>query len=119
MLLSKTIEAGKASGAVSDGSLKKVTVDTTVMEKDITYPTDAKLYERARQKLVALAYEAGFSLRQNYNRLAPRLLRQVGRYAHARQFKRMRKALRTLKGYTLGAYCGTFCDSWTLCQRDL
>ena len=25
---------------------------------------------------------------------------QVGRYAHARQFKRMRKALRTLKGYT-------------------
>jgi len=28
------------------------------------------------------------------------LARQVGRYAHARQFKRMRKALRTLKGYT-------------------
>ncbi len=47
-----------------------------------------------------LAREAGIGLRQNYNRLAPRLAGQVGRYAHARQFKRMRKALRRLKGYT-------------------
>jgi len=49
---------------------------------------------------VALAEEAGVDLRQSYARLAPRLARQVGRYAHARQFKRMRKALRTLKDYT-------------------
>ena len=44
--------------------------------------------------------EAGITLRQNYNRLAPRLAMQAGRYAHARQFKRMRKALKKLKGYT-------------------
>jgi IS5 family transposase len=99
-LLTKTIEAGRASGAVDDKSLERVSVDTTVMEKNIAYPTDARLYERARQKLVALAREAGVELRQSYTRLAPRLARQVGRYAHARQFKRMRKALRTLKGYT-------------------
>ena len=70
------------------------------MEKNIAHPTDAQLYETARRKLVGLAREAGISLRQNYNRLAPRLSGQVGRYAHARQFKRMRKALRRLKGYT-------------------
>ena len=99
-LLTKTIEAGRTSGAVEDESLERVSVDTTVMEKNIAYPTDARLYERARQKLVALAREAGVELRQTYARLAPRLARQVGRYAHARQFKRMRKALRTLKGYT-------------------
>ena len=99
-LLTKTIEAGRTSGAVDDKSLERVSVDTTVMEKNIAYPTDARLYERARQKLVALAREAGVELRQTYARLAPRLARQVGRYAHARQFKRMRKALRTLKGYT-------------------
>ncbi|SIT18255.1 transposase, IS5 family [Paracoccus saliphilus] len=69
-------------------------------EKNIAHPTDARLYERARRQLVALAAEAGLTLRQNYNRLAPRLARQVGRYAHARQFKRMRKALKKLKGYT-------------------
>ena len=99
-MLTKTIEAGRASGAVDNKSLERVSVDTTVMEKNIAYPTDARLYERARQKLVALAHAAGVELRQSYARLAPRLARQVGRYAHAKQFKRMRKALRTLKGYT-------------------
>ena len=99
-LLTETIRAGQRAGTVQDGHLKTVTVDTTVMEKNIAHPTDARLYEVARRKLVGLAREAGISLRQNYNRLGPRLSRQVGRYAHARQFKRMRKALRRLKGYT-------------------
>ncbi|RWR25505.1 IS5 family transposase [Sinirhodobacter populi] len=98
-LLSKTIEAGRSSGAVTDKALKRVAVDTTVMEKNITHPTDARLYERARALLVGLAKKAGIELRQSYARLAPRLAIRVGRYAHARQFKRMRKALRQLKGY--------------------
>ncbi|MFQ3254131.1 MAG: IS5 family transposase [Loktanella salsilacus] len=70
------------------------------MEKNIAHPTDARLYDKARRQLVALADDAGVTLRQNYNRLAPRLALQTGRYAHARQFKRMRKALKQLKGYT-------------------
>jgi hypothetical protein len=77
-----------------------VAVDTTVMEKAIAHPTDSRLYERARDQLVTLAQEAGVELRQSYARLAPRLALQVGRYAHAKQFKRMRKALKKLKGYT-------------------
>lgn len=44
------------------------------MEKNIAYPTDARLYERARDQLVALAQEAGVELRQSYARLAPRRL---------------------------------------------
>ena len=99
-MLTQTIEAGQRAGVVKGNDLKRVTVDTTVMEKNIAHPTDARLYETARRKLVRLAREAGIGLRQNYNRLAPRLAGQVGRYAHARQFKRMRKALRRLKGYT-------------------
>lgn len=99
-LLTKTIEAGRAAGAVSERSLAEITVDTTVMEKAIAHPTDSRLYERARRSLVALAGKAGIRLRQNYNRKAPRLAAQAGRHAHARQFRRMRKALRTLKGYT-------------------
>jgi IS5 family transposase len=51
-----------------------------------------------REQLVA--QEAGVELRQTYARPSPRLALQVGRYAHARQFKRMRKALKKLKGYT-------------------
>ena len=99
-LLTKTIEAGRASGTVDDASRSRVAVDTTVMEKNIAHPTDARLYDKARRQLVALADEAGVTLRQTYNRLAPRLALQAGRHAHARQFRRMRKALKQLKGYT-------------------
>ncbi len=99
-LLTQTIRAGQKSGAIDADSVKRVAVDTTVMEKNIAYPTDARLCERARDQLVALAQEAGVELRQTYARLAPRLALQVGRYAHAKQFKRMRKALKKLKGYT-------------------
>ena len=98
-LLTQTIQAGRKSGAIDEGSVKRVAVDTTVMEKNIAYPTDARLYERARAQLTTLAQEAGVDLRQSYARLAPRLALQVGRYAHAKQFRRMRKALRKLKGY--------------------
>lgn len=61
------------------------------------YPTDSQLLEKSLEHLVKLATEHQISLRQNYNREAPRLAAQVGRYAHARQFKRMHKAVRTLK----------------------
>ncbi|MFW5750715.1 MAG: IS5 family transposase, partial [Planctomycetota bacterium] len=98
-LLTKTIEAGRAAGVVDDDRLSRVSVDTTVMEKNIAHPTDARLYEKARAKLVGLAKDLGIDLRQTYARKAPRLAQQIGRYAHARQFKRMRKALRTLRGY--------------------
>jgi hypothetical protein len=37
---------------VSPKSLEKVIVDTTLMEKNISHPTDAKLYHRAREKIV-------------------------------------------------------------------
>jgi len=99
-LLTQTIRAGQISGAIDQGSLKRVAVDTTVMEKAIAHPTESRLLDRARSQLVALAQEAGLDLRQSYTRLSPRLALQVGRYAHAKQFKRMRKALKRLKGYT-------------------
>lgn len=44
-----------------------------------------------------LAQDHGIALRQNYNREAPRLATQVGRYAHAKQYRRMKKTLRTLR----------------------
>ena len=85
-LLTKTIQAGRSAGVVDDDRLSRVSVDTTVMEKTIAHPTDARLYEKARVKLVALAKDLGIDLRQTYARKAPRLARQIGRYAHARQF---------------------------------
>jgi IS5 family transposase len=72
-LLTQTIQAGQKSGVIDEDSAKRLAVDTTVMEKNITYPTDARFYERARGQLAELAHEAGVDLRQSYARLAPRL----------------------------------------------
>ena len=43
-------------------------VDTTVQEKAIAFPTDARLYQKARLVLVREAKRAGLDLRQSYAR---------------------------------------------------
>ena len=96
-LLMVTIEAARAAGLIKKSSVDKVIVDTTVMPKAIAHPTDSALLEKGRQHLVKLANDNDIKLRQNYNREAPRLTRQIGRYAHAKQYKRMRRAIKTLK----------------------
>jgi len=96
-LLLVTIDAARLGGMLKASSLDKIIVDTTVMPKAIAHPTDSRLLEKSRQHLVKLADENGIALRQNYNREAPRLAAQVGRYAHAKQYKRMRKAVKTLR----------------------
>jgi IS5 family transposase len=47
-LLTQTIRAGQKSGVIDENSAKRMAVDTTVMKKNIAYPTDARLYEQAR-----------------------------------------------------------------------
>src|ERR1700734_573709 len=65
----------------------------------VLFPTDAKLVNRAREKLVTLAKKLGVELRQSYVRVGKIALVKHQRYAHARQFDRARKALRKLKTY--------------------
>ncbi|KAF0813218.1 hypothetical protein IGB42_02146 [Andreprevotia sp. IGB-42] len=96
-LLTQTIRAAESTGIVKRQSFDKVIVDSTVQEKAIAHPTDSRLLNCGREQLVKLATEAGLTLRQNYNREAPKLAGQIGRYAHAKQYKRMRSSLKKLK----------------------
>ena len=96
-LLAASIDAARRGGVIRKASVQQVIVDTTVMPKAIAHPTDSRLLDKSRQHLVKVAQDNGLQLRQNYNRCAPRLAVQVGRYAHAKQFKRMNKAVRTLR----------------------
>ncbi len=97
--LKETISAGLKTKAVKKSRLKRVNVDTTVQEKEIRFPTDARLYDRARQRLVAAAKEREIPLRQNYNRNSTKLILKRSRYAHARQMKRAAKCTSKLKTY--------------------
>jgi IS5 family transposase len=98
-LLKQTIEAGLKLKAIKSTQLKRVNVDTTVQEKDIRFPTDARLYDRARERLVKEAKKRDIQLRQNYNRLSKRLVLKQSRYAHARQMKRAKKCTKKLRTY--------------------
>jgi IS5 family transposase len=103
-LLAQTIEAAKTLNAVKTADLQRVIVDTTVQEKAIAYPTDSRLLEVGRRKLVQMARREGLDLRQSDEREGPSLRRRAAGYAHARQFKRLRrtcKRQRTILGRLL------------------
>jgi IS5 family transposase len=95
-LLAETLRIALKDKQVTSQQLRKVTVDTTVQEKAIAFPTDARLYTKMLLRLINLSKKRGIQLRQTYIRKAPQRLKQQGRYAHARQFKRSRRCTKTL-----------------------
>jgi len=90
-ILQATVEAGLQSKTIKRADLKRVTVDTTVQEKAVSFPTDSKLLNRTRERLVKLCRQQGIVLRQSYARKGPEALLRTNRYAHARQQRKHRK----------------------------
>ena len=67
--------------------------------KNIAHPTDSRLYLKALQILVRQAKRHGIVLRRSHTRVAKRAALMAGRYAHAKQFKRMRREIKKLKTF--------------------
>jgi IS5 family transposase len=98
-LLQESLSVATRTEAIKPSDLNRVIVDTTVQPKNVMFPTDARLLNRAREILVRLAKGAGLTLRQSYRRVGKLALISHQRYAHAKQFKRANRALRTLRTY--------------------
>jgi transposase, IS5 family len=98
-LLQESLAVAVKTGAMKPEDTKRVILDTTVQPKNVMFPTDAKLLNRARESLVRLAGKVGIDLRQSYRRVGKLALIRHQRYAHAHQFKRAGKAFRKLKTY--------------------
>lgn len=96
-MLRATIEAGMRMRVIRPAELKRINVDTTVQTKAVRFPTDARLYQRMRERLVKVARAEGFTIKQSYEHVGRRLLMQSSRYAHARQMKRARACTRKPK----------------------
>jgi len=96
-LLEQTITTALKQGYLKRTQCQKVSVDTTVQTKDIRFPTDARLYDRMREKLVEAAEAENIKLRQNYRRVGKKILRSQQNYAHARQGRRAGKQTKKLK----------------------
>jgi IS5 family transposase len=98
-LVQESLSVATRTGAARPSDFARLIVDTTVQPKNIAFPTDARLLQRARERLVRMAREHDVPLRQSYERVGKQALIRYQRYAHAKQFKRARKALRTLRTY--------------------
>jgi IS5 family transposase len=98
-LVQESLAIATKTGAIKPSDLSRVIVDTTVQPKNVMFPTDAKLLNRAREILVRLAKKSGVGLRQSYARVGKFALIKHQRYAHAKQFKRANRSLKTLRTY--------------------
>tara|TARA_B100000315_G_scaffold245668_1_gene271868 strand:- start:292 stop:1638 length:1347 start_codon:yes stop_codon:yes gene_type:complete len=97
ILLQESLRLAHDTGALKKNDLARITVDTTVQPKNVTFPTDAKLLETAIRQLGKLAKEHDVPLRQSYRRVAKKAAMMAGRYAHAKQFKRMNRRITFLR----------------------
>ncbi|EMF90205.1 hypothetical protein LEP1GSC005_3088 [Leptospira santarosai str. ST188] len=97
--LEETILLGQREGEIKDQEFRRVNVDTTVQEKAIAFPTDARLYHKMRQALVKEASKENIQLRQSYKRKGKLAFIKQGRYFHAKQSKRANKETKRLKTY--------------------
>ena len=104
LLLKATIDTAVAIKAVKPKDLERVIVDTTVQEKAIAHPVDSRLLEIARHKVVSAAKRAGIQLKQTFAKEGKELRRRAGGYAHAKQFRRLKKVVkrqRTILGVVM------------------
>jgi transposase, IS5 family len=68
-LLQESLSIATKTGAVKPSQLSEVIIDTTVQPKNVMFPTDARLLNRAREILVRLAKTCSVELRQSYARV--------------------------------------------------
>lgn len=100
-LLKATMDAAVTSKAIDPKEFERVIVDTTVQEKAVAHPLSSRLLEIARHKV---AKALGMEFKQTFAKEGKALRFMAGRYAHAKQFKRLKKVLkrqRTILGIVL------------------
>ena len=76
-------------------------IDSTVQEKNITYPTEAKVHKKIVRKVLGIVHELGLPLRQSYTFVLKRVYRDQRFRNHPKNRNKALKAdrkLRTIAG---------------------
>jgi transposase, IS5 family len=94
VILKATIDTALASKAIKPAEFERIIVDSTVQEKAVAYPVDSRLLEIARHKIVVHAKRCGIALRQSFAKEGKALKRKAGGYAHAKQFRRLKRTVK-------------------------
>jgi transposase, IS5 family len=76
---------------------KEVLIDTTVQEKNITFPTDTKLHKKIIDKCNNIAKKEGINQRQTYKRTVKQLMIDQRFRSHPKRKKKAKAAARKIK----------------------
>jgi transposase, IS5 family len=88
-----------------DGDEDTLSADTTVQEKNITYPTDTKLHKKIIAKCIGVAKAEDIELRQSY-KFTLKKLNTLLRFQHtkngSKQARKARKKIKTIGREDIG-----------------
>jgi IS5 family transposase len=76
---------------------KEVLFDTTVQEKNITFPTDSKLHKKIIEGCIKISEKENIKLRQRYTRIVKQLMIDQRFREHTKRQKKANAAARKLK----------------------
>lgn len=76
---------------------KEILIDTTVQEKNITFPTDSKLHKKIIEGCLKIAEKENIKLRQRYTRIVKQLMIDQRFREHPKRKKKANAAARKLK----------------------
>ena len=82
---------------ITQKEMKSVMIDSTVQEKNITFPTDAKLYRKIISKVLNMASKEGIDLRRTYTRELKSLKLKVRFMNHSTRMKDGRKSVKRMR----------------------
>ena len=82
---------------VTEKELEQVMIDSTVQEKNITFPTDAKLYRKIIERVQKMSEREHIKLRRSYTREVKALKLKIRFMNHPRRKKEGLKAVRRLR----------------------
>jgi len=99
VLIKETLSTAMREKYIKPSDTSRIIVDTTVQEKAIAHPTDARLYLKSIHRLVKLAKERNIKLRQSYVRVSKKAFFSQNKYARAGQYKRAAKHTKKLRTY--------------------
>ena len=77
--------------------MKQVMIDSTVQEKNITFPTDAKLYRKVIEKVRTIAEKEEIDLRRTYTRELKALKLKIRFMNHPTRHREGAKAVRRMR----------------------
>lgn len=98
-MIMETVASAVRNRVAKRKDFERVNVDTTVEEKNVRFPTDARTLDRARERVVSVGGRLGIRFGRSYVRKGKSMLRKHSGYVKAKRFNSAANVVRAMKQY--------------------